>query len=523
MDYMPFNSVAGDRIYKAEDWAWYFGLFISNGVFANPTTSLQVMANSGMSVNVKPGAGFVNGYAFKNSSDSPLTLDVGDGTYNRIDRIVLRWDLDNRLMCLAIKKGTAASSPTAPTLTRNSSVYELALADIAVARGAVSISQVDITDQRGNTSLCNFCVGMVDQIDWSALTVQLSAFMAQTEQDLNDYMDYIHNILDSETASHLLNLINALQRDKMEKGVDYVTAGALTGTTLGTGSTAEGRYQEVTGDYSHGEGQGHTVSGDYAHGEGSENIVSGDYAHAEGLQTTASGAESHAEGHTTTAGHAASHAEGYHTQTGNDYQHVQGIYNIGKATTAFEIGNGDSNTRANIAEIDWSGNATFAGDIEDGDGNKLSDLGKTTRPLLLAQKLGSSTVKDVDFNGTADALVQNLRERITVPAANWSASADSRGYYKCWCSIYNDRAFASVTADFIDIYITGANSSTQYTAAQVAAYRQILGPDNGYVDIQWRTISQDEGEWVFVFYAKTKPTVDFYVLACCTVVGEIQI
>ena len=29
-----FNSVGGDRKYKAEDWAEYFGSFIGNGVFA---------------------------------------------------------------------------------------------------------------------------------------------------------------------------------------------------------------------------------------------------------------------------------------------------------------------------------------------------------------------------------------------------------------------------------------------------------------------------------------------------------
>ena len=36
---LPFNAVAVDgeydRVYKAEDWAWYFATFIANGIFPN--------------------------------------------------------------------------------------------------------------------------------------------------------------------------------------------------------------------------------------------------------------------------------------------------------------------------------------------------------------------------------------------------------------------------------------------------------------------------------------------------------
>ena len=43
-----FNSVSGDRKYKAEDWASYFASFIGNGVFPVPSTGLQVVAGNGM-------------------------------------------------------------------------------------------------------------------------------------------------------------------------------------------------------------------------------------------------------------------------------------------------------------------------------------------------------------------------------------------------------------------------------------------------------------------------------------------
>ena len=40
-----FTSLNGDRKYKASDFAEYFGTFISNSVFPNPNTNLQVIAN----------------------------------------------------------------------------------------------------------------------------------------------------------------------------------------------------------------------------------------------------------------------------------------------------------------------------------------------------------------------------------------------------------------------------------------------------------------------------------------------
>ena len=60
-NYLPFNSIDHDRVYKAEDWAWYFSTFIGNGVFPKPTNGLMVMANGAMDVAVKAGFGFING------------------------------------------------------------------------------------------------------------------------------------------------------------------------------------------------------------------------------------------------------------------------------------------------------------------------------------------------------------------------------------------------------------------------------------------------------------------------------
>lgn len=252
-DYLPFNSILDgngnpDRAVKAEDWAWYFSTFIGNGVFPKPTDGLQVVANDGMGILVKTGYGFIKGYAFRNPADYNIQVGTADGSLGRIDRVILRWDLTNRLMELDIKQGKPSASPVAPTLVRTEDTYELALADISVVAGTTTITQSAITDLRTNTDLCGIVEGTVSQIDWSVLTAQLNAFMSEySDKVISDYGDYtaqieafeseyetnisewtegqqadfvawvqtIQDILDDSTAGHLQNEI-----DGLKNGVD---------------------------------------------------------------------------------------------------------------------------------------------------------------------------------------------------------------------------------------------------------------------------------------------------------------
>jgi len=149
-----FNSVNGDRKYDASRFAEYFASFIGNGVFPNPSDGLQVMANDDMTVTVKAGKAWINGYILINDDDYILTLEPADGVLDRIDRIVARYDVADREMRIEVKKGTFASSPVPPDLQRDVDAYELALADIYVGAGVVSIAQGNITDLRNDKDLC---------------------------------------------------------------------------------------------------------------------------------------------------------------------------------------------------------------------------------------------------------------------------------------------------------------------------------------------------------------------------------
>lgn len=172
-----FNSVDGDRLYNADDISNYFLKLISNGVFATPSNAMQVQENNGLTVQVSAGWGFINCKWINNDAPYLLTLDAPDLVLNRIDRIVLRLNTqtNSRSIAIAIKKGTAGTTPNPPALQRSGGIYELSLAQIYVGAGVTSITQANITDERANTSVCGYVTGLIDQIDTTNLFAQYNS------------------------------------------------------------------------------------------------------------------------------------------------------------------------------------------------------------------------------------------------------------------------------------------------------------------------------------------------------------
>ena len=170
-----FNSRNGDRLYNADDISGFFYNLISDGVLATPSTNLQVQAVSGMTVSVSPGYGMIPAKYIDLTTAQSVQLTAADIALDRIDRIVLRLDCQNRQIVIAAKTGTPAASPAAPELTRTADIYELSLARIAVAHGTAAITQANITDERSDTSICGYITGMIDQIDTTELFVQFQA------------------------------------------------------------------------------------------------------------------------------------------------------------------------------------------------------------------------------------------------------------------------------------------------------------------------------------------------------------
>ena len=187
----PFNSITGDRKYNATHWVEYFASLVGNGVFPNPSDGLQVISNNDMTVTVKAGRAWINGYFLINDSNYILSVSPADGILDRKDRIVARWDALDREIRIEVKKGELSSSPIAPTLQRNADAYELGIADIYVGKGAISITQANITDLRLNTNLCGIVHGLIDQVDTTTLFNQYQDWIEQKKAEFNqDLINY---------------------------------------------------------------------------------------------------------------------------------------------------------------------------------------------------------------------------------------------------------------------------------------------------------------------------------------------
>lgn len=181
-----FNSVNSDRVYNSEDFCSYLQQIIGNGVFPNPSTSLQVRASTGMTVIVGAGQGWINGHKMVSNADYNLTVATASASNPRIDTVVFYLDLSNRTMGLRIKSGTAAANPTAPALTRSASVYELGLANIYVSKGVTAITASVISDTRMDSNRCGIVQGLIQQVSTTTLWQQQQAEFEEWLDSIND-------------------------------------------------------------------------------------------------------------------------------------------------------------------------------------------------------------------------------------------------------------------------------------------------------------------------------------------------
>lgn len=159
-----FNSVNGDRKYNAEHISRYFENIMSSGIFKRIENCLLVSANGGMTLTVAPGAGLIDCHWFKARAAETVTIPTANAVLPRFDIVVARLDVsDNvRAIALDVVSGTPAASPAEPTLTRNETIYELALALVYVPAGATEIVTENITDVRENDWYCGYVHSLVD-------------------------------------------------------------------------------------------------------------------------------------------------------------------------------------------------------------------------------------------------------------------------------------------------------------------------------------------------------------------------
>lgn len=161
-----------DRTYSADQMSLYFEGLVGDGVYESVDDGMQVVASSGMQVQVKKGRMLINSKWVKNDAAYPIAINAAHVTLNRYTAIVVRLDLSARTISIVAKDGDNATDPTKPTMTNSQTVKEMCLAYIYVGRGVTSISQANIEDTRPDNNVCGWVTGIVQQVDTSKLFLQ---------------------------------------------------------------------------------------------------------------------------------------------------------------------------------------------------------------------------------------------------------------------------------------------------------------------------------------------------------------
>lgn len=147
--------------YSASEWASRTNILagigasfpnygIISGSGGGVYSPLYVAAKSPASSNIEVeiGSALVAGYLYQNTAALTFTIGANASGNPRIDTVILRVDFTAQTVRAVVKQGTPAGSPVRPTLQQDASLWEIPLADIAVANGFTVINPADITNRQ---------------------------------------------------------------------------------------------------------------------------------------------------------------------------------------------------------------------------------------------------------------------------------------------------------------------------------------------------------------------------------------
>ena len=202
-----FNSVSGDRTYDAPQMGDIFKSIITDGVLSTDGDQFIVTqnANNDMTILVGSGKAWSLGKWLNNDSAELLVISDSFATLNRIDTIVLDFDLrdQTRDNTIQIVEGTLAASPVPPTLVNDVDHVQLPLADIYVGAAVTEITQGNITNRVG-TNDCPFATSLLDHVSADAL-------IGQWNFQFYEWFNNLQDELDSNQASNLQAQIDDLE------------------------------------------------------------------------------------------------------------------------------------------------------------------------------------------------------------------------------------------------------------------------------------------------------------------------
>ncbi len=179
----PFDSVDTTET----QFGKLFGLLQDDGIADLPTSSSgQVTAGGGLTLNVAAfAAAYLSGGVCALPAPATVALDAA-AAQTRIDRVVIRFDWTANTAVVDRLTGVpGAGAPKTLTQTRGG-IYEISLARITVAAGAVNLSSANIVDEREFTSQRVLVYATGNRPDAAAVGVALGINFTSKRLELSD-------------------------------------------------------------------------------------------------------------------------------------------------------------------------------------------------------------------------------------------------------------------------------------------------------------------------------------------------
>lgn len=146
--YAPFDAGPGANISEST-WRKFMRHMLADGVLATVTNEFEVFADStGMQVKVKTGECWIRGHWGESTAQKTLAIATAHATLGRKDRVILRCDFTNNRIELDVLTGTASGSPALPSLTQDTTKWEIGIGQVTVDAAVSTIAASKITDER---------------------------------------------------------------------------------------------------------------------------------------------------------------------------------------------------------------------------------------------------------------------------------------------------------------------------------------------------------------------------------------
>lgn len=205
-----YDSLNHDRLYNAQQMSAIFDGIINDGVFMSVGNQLHTVAGTGMQVIVKSGRAWFDSTWTLNDAEYPLSIDAADVLLTRIDAVVLEVnsEVTTRANTIKVVKGTPASTPAKPTLTKTATIHQHALAYVTVAKNITAITN----------SMIEIVVGKTETPYVTAIlqTTDITDLYNQWEDYFQTWFDTVRGTLDGDVALNLQNQITSLRRETLK-------------------------------------------------------------------------------------------------------------------------------------------------------------------------------------------------------------------------------------------------------------------------------------------------------------------